>query len=567
MVLADGPLVRVPVGLTLERGTPITFWLLQPPASELSHDAPYHHGPDSPTRPLDLLRAAIAADARQQPSGPVFFVMPELTLCGSTLSEVKALGSLIPHNRALILGCGHLRQDECELLEKNTGNEPSLWTRPWSPTRFANAAAIITTGESHLEAKSFASSYEYDRECHLAHRRVRIYQAHGFSFAVVICSELLTVAPGTFLQKLSQHNVDILFWLQHNPHPRHTDFSPALGALYQFTGDQRLVVSLNKQPDPGKRSPYGVTCVYVPAASFGSKKDRFLRANYATEPLAQDTHEVSRAVFVRYDVAAHQLQTVLPSQIPAGDAPGPFMSELTAYVYEAGQLAVSDEPEHYNALFAEGELAAWQQASVDGEQQNEISAQLAKVKSTFFRSPSLLLNFLDTALLSSKSSKHPNHLPHSPPARCDCWPHRVNFDSLYDGEMPGVVAELLIAIAAMMTFSGDVSPNEQCVRDAANLLVGDNKVVLTSANLLLHKFVEQYFGNRQATMLPVVIALRSERNTRLPKSAGRHRVVGRLNAARVERPVPATISGSEFWQSVRDRTLLDRIATSMERAS
>jgi hypothetical protein len=391
---------------------------------------------------------------------------------------------------------------------------------------------------------------------------LRIYQASGFSFAVVICSELLTVAAGSFLEKLAREKVDLVLWLQHNPYPRHTDFSPALGSFFQFTGDQPLVVSLNKQPDQGKRGPYGASCIYAPASSFGGKKDRVLRPNFVTEPLAHDAHEVSRAVFVRYDVAAHHLQTVLPAHIPAGGAPGQFLSELAPYTFIDGALSVSDDPQHYLTLFASGEQAAWQHASLGvdkAELTNRINAELVEVKKDFSRSPSLLLNFLDTAFVRSDSSRHLNHQAHTPAARCDCWPHRINFDSLFEGDMPGRVAELLLSIAALRAVASDVNPNQQCVREFSNLTIAKTKLILASAKVLLDEFVDSYFRDHHSTDLPVVVALRTERKLMLPKSAARHSVVGRLNAGRVETPVPKTVSGSEFWQSVRDGTLLDRI--------
>lgn len=563
MAVAGGRLERVQVPLQLEKGAPLTFWLLQPPAGELSHEAPYHHAIDSPTRPLELLRAAIALDAQQRLAGPVLFVVPELTLCGTTIESVRALGAALLPNRALILGYGHLREDQCEAIEPNTGKNPELWLRPWSDHHYANAAAVITRDSSHLEAKNWRSNYEYLAACHLPHTRLRIFQAAGFSFAVVICSELLTTAPGTYLERLARDDVDLVLWLQHNPHPRHSDFSPALGSLFRFTGDQRLVLSLNKQPDVGTRAPYGVTCAYAPAPSFGAKKDRVLRPNFATEPLAEDAHEVSRAVFVRYDAAAHQLHTVLPAHIPAGGAPGQFMTELVPYRFADGSLRVSDEPEHYRTLFSAGEKSAWEQTGLDPTEAGlaaEIQGQLEQVKDQFFRSPSLLLNFLDTAFVRSSSSRHANHVAHSPAARCDCWAHRRNFDSLFETGMPARVVELLLAIAALRAAGHPVQPNEECVRETANLAVDDLKLVLGSSSVTLGDFVQEYFHHHHVTERPLMIVLRSERSIALPRSAARHAVVGRLNAARVAPITPRMISGPEFWQSVRDRTLADRFA-------
>ena len=168
-----------------------TFWILQPIAQGLSASAPCSHREGPPGSPLQLLEAALAQDRQLNPPGPVFFVLPELSVDAEALGQLRSLVRTLPAGRAVIAGLGHLTQQQCDSMEAGVGGDPQLWRTTWAIDRYANAAAICVGSQIWLEAKDWPSPFEEQANCHQPHARVRIFRGKGFSFAVLICSEVL----------------------------------------------------------------------------------------------------------------------------------------------------------------------------------------------------------------------------------------------------------------------------------------------------------------------------------------------------------------------------------------
>jgi hypothetical protein len=196
----------------------------------------------------------------------------------------------------------------------------------------------------------------------MPHRRVRVFTAGDVRFAVVICSEMLTTPlPSGFVPGLVGHDLDVLFWIQHNPMPRHDLFREPLRAFYQTQGQRTLIVSVNKRPDPLSRKPYGVSAFIAPASSFAARKENLLRPNWACEPLAA---AATRAVLLRYDADVHMVSSIRPRDIPTADPPGRFLETTDPYVFDSGGITVSPMAQHVEHLLAIGRAAAAGEAAL-----------------------------------------------------------------------------------------------------------------------------------------------------------------------------------------------------------
>jgi hypothetical protein len=548
-------------------GTSAAIWFLHPTAADLVNDPPYHHRIDTGTPPLRLLSLAIANSLAHKHDGPTIFLLPELTVGADDLSELRAITGSLTHNQMAIVGLGHLNQQQCEAVEPGTGANEELWRRAWSDTRFANGAAIATTNRTWYEAKDWPSKFEDDRNCHIPHSRLRIFQGKGIRFAVVICSELLEARnPRPLIEKLRDERINVLFWLQHNPKPRHSSFTEALSALYEHEGDHPLVIAINKQPPPGARKPYGGSAIYSLSTSFGAWKGHLLRPNFACEPL--NAHlGISRAILVRYDLPAHRVLTIHPDCIPRGTAPAGFLRDITPYQLANDHLEPDDQPRHFRELLASGHLQACHEAEIDPNDATPtgtgLKNALVAVENELAGSANTLLNFLDRSLLPREGAKlHASHLSHSPAAACDCWPHRQDFDSLFEPPTPAIVAELALAIAALRSSQLPTNVDLE-LRTPDNLATtiegGVKRLHLLSSDRRLDICVKHLATSGARTDTPPAIVLRSERKQSAPANAARIAPVGSLQAAqRSDVHIPC-LSGSEFWRHFRNGTLAEAI--------
>ena len=562
-------IARVDISLRWTRGELATFWLLHPSASDFVDHPPCRHRSDGAIAPLKLLVAAMEADAQLSAPGPAFFVVPELTISPDEISDLRDATARLGANRVAIVGLGHLTREQCDAIEPSVGSDAALWRRDWDPLRYANAAAICVGGRMWLEAKDWPSKFEDDAGCHLPHRRVRIFRGANTSFAVLICSEMLPAYnPDAFLRALAREQVEVVFWLQHNPSPRNEAFQRGLGAFYETQRESPLVVAVNKQPVSGTRAPYGVSAMYAPSACFAQRKDSLLRPNFVVEPLYHNSG-VSRAVFVRYDTSAHQILTIHPADVPRESPPGAFLREVAPFSFGGGVLKPDNTPRHFQAIFAQGRLGAMREAeleetSVDPTLSMQLGIRLAEVESELSGSANGLLNFLDSALLQQgKDLTHPNSASHVLASQCDCWPHREDFDTLFDPTNASGVAELALAIAAMR-HSVDSVELALTHRTEENLKIvvrgKEHRVLLGSSLLRLDEYRRRRSASsRPTTCSPKVIVLRSVRHTILPPLASQTTTVSQVNAAVVQNPEPATLVGAELWRGFREGRLRQTI--------
>jgi hypothetical protein len=188
---------------------------------------------------------------------------------------------------------------------------------------------------------------------------------------------------------------------------------------------------------------------------------------------------------------------------------------------------------------------------------------LPSVEEQLKTSANLLSNLMDSALIQSGQTTHDNHASHAPAGNCLCWPHRENFDLLYQGDLPGAVSELALAIATLRDCGISVQLDPIEATGNVRLAVGArSRVFLLGWSMLgVAEFISRYRpspGSRFSATPTIVLRAQPAPPT-LPASAGTVPPVGHIHAAQVAVPTVPSLVGQQFWTLARSGDLHDRI--------
>jgi hypothetical protein len=561
--------------LTFEwtKGETGVLWLAQPAAEALGGGPPY--GPKAGRCAWEVLSRAFECDAKEAAKRPVVFVAPELSVDAKRVDDiVKGLKSL-PDNRLVIAGLGHLRQDECEALEKNTGASAEFWKEPWGPGAYANVALVATKSEVFIQPKGLPSYDERAAACFIGGSRLRVFEGKPtdgvpLRFAVTICSEWLEDGdPNGFARRVVAEKPDVIFWIQHNPKPRSAKFHDRLLSLFEH--GRTLVVAANCSPGEQSRLQYGASgLIFTENHVLPSSKHMLCKsADYCTEA-AVPGRSITRVAFPRYDVAVHRIHTILPRDLAAYGADdavrGRFVEAVHPYVVENAALVRDQRPGfHIADLFKRGEPKALALAALPAELFVKLSG-IAQVIQNDLKKPNWLSVFLDHALVQREDPKHLNYEDHPDGASCcACWDHRISFDSLFDEakEMPGKIAELVLALAAL---GGRVSLDRKR-REYWNAKVRDSPVLIATHSGSEDSFEQSYFRGHPVLRHRPTVVLRAVPSPRIGRiDAARIDPRGEVDQAVAQMPEPLRLCGADFWKSVVANTVLDDLGIPKERA-
>jgi hypothetical protein len=556
------------------KSEPVTFdwpydarariWLLQPRATHLTEQVPRYQ--DDETWPL--LKRLLHDERAETHGGPVIFFAPEWAIAPQSIEELKHEARLMPDHHLLVAGLGHLSRDQCVALDPETDNTLEKLA---SPAKFANCAFVATGTRWYLEGKRRPSWFDEEAGHHLKCSQVRLFTgpASKFKFAVVTCSDMLNFGEDDcFPGVLVNERPDVVFWPQHNPKPRNEGFRRWLGEFNKPKGAYCLVVGVNKGPNGLGREEYGGSALFAPADAFHSKKYHMCKAHWCTEPV---TSWLTRATILRYDADAIQITTKHPRDLPRENelANECFIDEVVPCAWHEGALEPNDARTHLTTLFDLGRHPGRARAGLDAEKYALTSGPLAELEHTLSDSMNLFLCFLDIALLqehSGDSRAHANHESHQRAASCNCWPHRANFDLLYEEQRRADVGELLLAAAAVDAFgNASVRPAEPTSGSPENLEVRDRegggqvKLILAHAGVSAQEFERRYFGSgstRRFAGATSAVALGVKRSGYLVQANAAQADLGPGTRAdtTVETCGPR-LYGAEFWDRVKLGTL------------
>lgn len=548
---------RIRTSFDWPEGASARIWILQPDHRLVPEHPPWAHPvDDAGAWPLLQKTAELAGSSPD----PCFIVVPELCLAPSLIPELRALVQTMPTRVALVAGMGHLNQEQCDEIEPGVdgkpgaGSDASRWLFQWRKDAWANGALVGVDGRTFLEAKRAPSSFEQQADCHHPHCQVRLFEGATRTFAVVICSEMLADQPDELAEKLRAEHPDVVFWLQHNPSPRHELLRQTLATFFAKVGDHPLIVCANKRPDPGERTKYGASAIAAPAACFSANKYRLHRPGWTTEPIADSA---ARAVLLSYDASALLVRTLHPSDVPAGtsfEAKAGFLEQVIAHDDHAAPIGRAGAA--LEALFDAGDRLLPPSEPLT-RARAMLGNELQVVRASFTPTTDRLLHFLDRAWAADRV-RHARDESHPPAAACDCWEHRRDFDSLFG--RAGQVMELLLAIAALSSVPG-AAP--EVVKGGENLefrLAGSRRRLL----MLLDTDPEAVARHLKALPSlsggPYAIALEA-RPSPLPIQAIRanSRPTQRLRSNAARSGSPAVLWGDDFWQAVPAGTLERRL--------
>lgn len=529
------------------------IYLIQPLASGLTGTAPYTHAPGTAACAWPSLSAAISGANTEAWGGPVIFVVPELTLDPSLLAQIRTeFGT--GRNRLLVAGLGHLTAAQCDQVETGVGSTPGLWERPAESHLFANGALVLPG--PFLEAKNAPSRWERAAGCHWPHLRLRIFEGTEFRFAVLICSEMNDEgARSELLRLLAPYNLDAVFWLQHNPSPRHKAFTPLIeGLLDRNSG--AFVICANKSSDPPRNGHYGASGFLLRADRMESDKRSLARPNAVLEGVSSI---VARAVLPQYGAAVHCIETIRPAAVDrdaTDSAANRLLATIRAFGVQNGQLVPLPDGSHVTELLEAGGAAAVTRAGLNAGMLASIATRKSDAVSRFARSADDLILFLDHAFRRMR----PDHVhnvfkPHTPAAACRCWKHRENFDSLFAVEERTAVAELVLAMAAMP----EATPTFKPRANVSITLAGEPRQLLLAwgEDMASEKFEREYQGPERAELIPKPAVVLDCRRSRLPPLDASRPAPDERDAASAQEPVLPRLYGEEFWSEVRSEKITE----------
>ena len=549
-----------PVAFSWPAATRARIYFIQPLESGLTTSAPFTHRPSDDDRAWPSLIAALEADTADPWSGPVIFVVPELTIDASHVESLRARWASMSPNRLLVGGLGHLTAAQCDEVEPSTVTNGSLWERPADPDRYANAAIVLPG--PFLEAKNSPSKWERDHSCHRAHARLRVFEGDGFRFVVLICSEMNDAgARNDLLEALSPHNLDAVFWLQHNPAPRHQDFQGLVEGILD-RHSKAIIVCANKSSAKGRGDgAYGASGFLLRANRMERDKRFLARPNIAIEGVSD---EVTRAILPQYSAAVHWVDTIRPAAVGTGTTDSARNRLLeTACAYDLTNARIQSRPDghHVVELVATGEREAAERSCLESSMLGSLATRQDLIVQWFARAANDLFLFLDHALRRlTPAHTHEPALPHSPAAACRCWIHRENFDSLFAPKPSAGVAELVLAVAAMPTATPVFKRRTNVSVDVA----GTNRDLLVAwgEDRTSDDFEREYGGPNRAEFVPrpaIVLDCRRKQLTVIDASRPAPDLV---DAASASEPMLRRLYGAEFWASVRSGTI-DRAVSSL----
>jgi hypothetical protein len=547
------------------------FWLLQPDKQNLAATPPYcHAAADADTWPL-LQQASTILLSDQ--GGPVFYVVPELTLDPARLTEILAWAGNLPENHVVVAGLGHLTKEQCEQVEPRAAVR---FGPTWDDRKYANVALVAIGGQDprrYLEGKRWPSKWEQQQACHQPCDGARLYTSDSLRFAVLICSELEATGSGEaaeLVDRLRAQRADVVFWLQHNPKPRDEAFAQTVCGLYATLGGQALVVCANKRPN-GDRGDFGVSGFITRAGCYQDVKADFPSSPYVATECLCSKRAVTRSVLARYDAAMHRVTTTLPRDTPSeSDGRRTFLQYVVPFVVGAGPEQDA-ERRHLAQLFSTGRAPAKNRALRQGlraETAQVVEAGLVASEHAIAPTMCEFLCFLDIAFVQTRQPHmHANHESHHPAAACGCWEHRNNFDSLYrlrsdqGAPLAVYVGELVLAVAGL-TACGRVAVGVSR-QSSGNLTFRHDTtarptpVILAVAECNEDAFAPAYFGDDHAvgfvsTPLIALEVTRAIGGTDAGDADSGHGLhAGNVRAER------AALFGSEFWQKLSAGTLTD----------
>jgi hypothetical protein len=535
-----------------ERGR---FYLIQPQESGLTGDPPFTHVPGTPKCAWPSLKAAIANDVANPWAGPVVFVVPELTIHPSSVEELRRLWATVPSNRLLVAGMGHLTSAQCDDLEAGSGSALALWERPAQPDLFANAALVLPG--PFLEAKNSPSKWERDRACHRAHTRLRVFNGNGFCFAVLICSDMNDEgARNDLLHQLNPYSLDAIFWLQHNPSPRHDDFLPLLEGLLD-RHSSAIIVCANKAPKRGRRD-YGASGFVLRADRLEQDKRWLARPNLAIEGLSAS---VARAVLPQYSAALHSIDTIRPAGIAPAGSEGErnrLLEVVVPYDLVENTLRSRRDGQHIIDLIEQGLPSAISRSRLGKQVRASIEARRITVVQNFAQAANALILFLDHAFGRNQPARHHDSFQsHTPAAACRCWEHRQDFDLLFGQEKSVAVSELSLALAAMedaeAAFSRRANTSIRISGSKRELLLasGEDK---TS-----ERFENEYWGTARSDFIPRPAVVLDCRPRLLAGVNASRPAPAKRDAANALGPELPRLYGDQFWQSCRNGSLKKKL--------
>lgn len=525
------------------------IYLIQPLESGLSHDAPFIHAPGTVHCAWPSLKAAISADIAQPWGGPVIFVVPELTIAPTLVQEVRALWSGTSSNRLLVAGLGHLTATQCDEVEPGAGSTAALWERAAEPQLFANGALVLPG--PFLEAKNSPSKWEREKGCHRPYARLRIFQGESFCFVVLICSEMNDEgARNELLNLLSPYHLDAVFWLQHNPQPRHANFQPLIDGILD-RHSKALIICANKAPREGHRNEYGVSGFLLRADRMETDKRSLARPNLAVEGV---TNSVTRAILPQYAAAVHCVETIGPGAIAttATDAArNRLLGTIRPFDVLNGQLAARADGAHVGELVAAGQFGAVTRSHLDVAAVTAIAPRQDAIVRSFSQSANGLALFLDHAFRQPRpGNPHDAFHSHTPAAACRCWTHRENLDSLYGPDRRAAVSELVLALAALPSGSAEFSR-----RSNVSLTVGGQTrslLLVWGEDKNSEAFENDYWGPSRKELVPTpAVVLDCRANPLAGVDASRPAPRERDAGSSVE-PELKRLYGDQFWASIRN---------------
>lgn len=541
-----------PIACKWHPGDRAHIYLIQPAAAGLSETAPFTHRPSTSDCAWPSLQAAILADIAKPWDGPVFFVVPELTIDPSLVGELRDVWARTPKNRLLVAGLGHLTSAQCDSVESGVGATLTNWECAPATGLYANGALILPG--PYLEAKNSPSKWERQQGCHWPGARLRVFQGDGFCFAVLICSDMSDEgARNDLLGKLSPFQLDAVFWLQHNPRPRHPDFQPLVEGLLD-RHSKALIICANKAPVEGNRMEYGASGFLLRANRLEKDKRTMGRPNLVLEGASE---AVARAVVTDYSAAVICIDTIHPGAIDIGSSDGArnrLLSSATPYDVETTRLVRREDARHISDLLAAGSADALARAKLTDKECSKFANRQATVMTVLRQSSEALALFLDHALLGKHPGKfHDGFQSHIPAAACRCWGHRENFDSLFSSTTSSAVAEMLIALAVLP----DATTKFERRSNVSLRFGGSSHSVLlaSGADMDSAAFEGAYSGGMQTELVArpaIVLNCRRKLLPGLDASRAAPRV---FDAASSKGPMQARIYGDEFWSAVKDGTL------------
>jgi hypothetical protein len=447
-------------------------------------------------------------------------------------------------------------------VEPGSCSDSNRWG-PFGTNRFVNGAIVSVGKQRFLEAKCWPSQVEQSGGYHVPHGQIRLFRgANGFSFAVVICSEILDQHVDGW-RRLAEGRPDVVVWIQHNDAPRSSQLAENVERFFGSAGQHRtLIVAANVRPN-GIRGRYGASGLIAVDSVYAETKNAVRRPHIAHESFAR---RVVRSTIIAYHVPLVNIRTALPAHLPiAGD----LRQSRRQFIFDVN---LYDQPgsSRNDRQYVDQLVEACESAGSTVPIQVDARACRQKTRDKLLKPSFDLLDFIDKALVQRTSARrHRNHEPHPVTAAwCDCWDHRHDFDSLFAPRTAELLHELMLAIGELER------------RGITVTLLDDEKlpnVELLFPNGARHKFVlaahagdsltfhRDYFGEPPLPYIGQLnlIVLRSTFKVRSLDAAA----VGASDAARVATakpdgtPITGTqLFGDDFW------TQIDRLQQRVEGA-